>query len=136
VPAERLMLVFIGTLQSVTARQTSISPCSEESSVALLDDLFKTDPVTGIVVGIGVVLLGPTILPVAGQAVRPMVKAVIKGGMVLYDQIAELGEATSELVAEAQADLALEPVPSAAVNPDQPPRRRPRGRSSKRPQKP
>jgi hypothetical protein len=43
--------------------------------LALLEDVFKINPVTGVVVSIGVVLLGPIMLPVVGQILRPAVKA-------------------------------------------------------------
>ena len=52
--------------------------------MALLDDIFTGNAVTGLAVGIGAVLLGPTLLPALGRALRPAAKAAIKGGMVLY----------------------------------------------------
>jgi hypothetical protein len=74
--------------------------------MALLEDMFSGNAVTGIAVGVGALLLGPTLLPAVGRALRPVAKAAIKGGMVLYrETFAEIGEFTSDLVAEARAEL-------------------------------
>ena len=74
--------------------------------MALLEDMFSGNAVTGIAVGVGALLLGPTVLPALGRALRPVAKAAIKGGMVLYrETFAEIGEFTSDLVAEARAEL-------------------------------
>jgi Protein of unknown function (DUF5132) len=104
--------------------------------LALLEDLFKINPVTGVVVGIGVVLLGPVVLPVVGQILRPAVKVTIKGGLVLYDQMAEIGEVAGDLFAEAHAELvATEPTAAAgaeqhSLTPPAGPARRRRQKSS------
>jgi hypothetical protein len=82
--------------------------------MALFDDLFKGNPLTGIAIGIGAYLLAPTIVP----AVRPAAKAVIKAGILAYQGLAELGEMASDLAAEAQSELdqrsgsEVEPTPS------------------------
>jgi hypothetical protein len=78
--------------------------------MALLEDMFKGNAVTGLAVGLGTVMLAPTLLPAAGRVLRPAAKAVIKGGMVLYrETIAEVGELASDLVAEARSELNAEP---------------------------
>ena len=50
------------------------------------------------------------ILSGIGSALRPLAKELIKGGMYLYDSLAEVaseaGEQFKDLVAEAKADLA------------------------------
>jgi hypothetical protein len=74
--------------------------------MALLDDIFTGNAATGLAIGIGAVLLGPTVLPALGRVLRPAAKAAIKGGMVLYrETFAEIGEFASDLVAEARAEL-------------------------------
>src|ERR1051325_9715685 len=73
----------------------------EEWAMALLDDLFKGNPLTGIAFGIGAYLLAPKI----GPALRPAAKAVIKAGILAYQGLAELGEMASDLAAEAQSEL-------------------------------
>ncbi len=70
-------------------------------------DLFKLT-VPNIVVGVGVALVMPLLLPVAGAVLRPLAKGVIKGGLTLYDAAAglvvETGEQLSDLYAEAKAE--------------------------------
>src|SRR5690349_20223417 len=64
--------------------------------------------VTGLAIGIGGALVVPIILPALGGLLRPAAKAVIKGGIVAYDWgrevAAQVGEATSDVVAEARID--------------------------------
>lgn len=75
--------------------------------MALLEDIFTGNAVTGIAIGLGAVLLGPTVLPAVGRALRPVAKAAIKGSLVVYrETFAEIGEFTSDLVAEARNELA------------------------------
>jgi hypothetical protein len=75
--------------------------------MAWLGDVFKVDPVTGIAVGLG----APLLAPVAGQVLRPTAKAAIKGGLIAYQGLAELGARAREMVAEAQTELAAQPSP-------------------------
>ena len=89
--------------------------------MALVEDLFKSNPVTGLAIGVGVLLFGPTLLPAIGQVVRPAVKAAIKGGIVLYDEVAGIGETVGEVVAEARAELAADAGSSAAEPGQTPP---------------
>jgi hypothetical protein len=93
--------------------------------MALLEDVFKGNALTGIAIGLGALLLAPTL----GQLLRPAAKAVIKGGMLAYQGayqgLAELGETASDLVAEARAEL--EQKGDTEVPPTSPPAR-PRSR--------
>ena len=74
--------------------------------MALVEDLFKGSTVTGDAVGVGALLLAPTVLPAIGRVIRPAAKAVIKGGMVFYrETLAEVGEVAGDLFAEARAEL-------------------------------
>jgi hypothetical protein len=76
-------------------------------SMALLEDLFKGNLLTAVAVGIGAVLLAPA----AGQVLRPAAKAVIKGGMLAYRGLGELGEMASDLAAEATPNWSRNPLP-------------------------
>ena len=62
--------------------------------------------------GIAAIVLIPVLLPVAEKAVKPMAKATIKGGVVLYEKgkgvIANVGETFEDIVAESLAELAEE----------------------------
>jgi hypothetical protein len=74
--------------------------------MALIDDMFKGNLVTGLAIGVGAVLFGPTVVQTVGSVLRPTAKAVIKGGMVFYrETLGEIGEMASDLVAEAKAEL-------------------------------
>ncbi len=62
--------------------------------------------------GITAIVLLPVLIPVAGKAAKPIAKATIKGGVVLYEKgkgvIANVGETFEDLVAESLAELAEE----------------------------
>ncbi|WP_331376027.1 DUF5132 domain-containing protein [Sinorhizobium chiapasense] len=74
--------------------------------MAILEDAFKANVVTGVAIGVGALVLRPIIVPI----VRPMIKTVLKAGLVAYHQgrvaVAELGEGYEDLVAEARAEMA------------------------------
>lgn len=65
--------------------------------------------VGGLAVGAGVVLLAPVIVPVIGSILKPLTKAVIKGGILAYEgtklTIAETKETLEDLAAEAKAEV-------------------------------
>jgi hypothetical protein len=67
----------------------------------MLDDILKGNILTAVAVGLGAVLVAP----LAGPVLRPAAKAAIKGGMLAYQGLAELGEMVGDIVAEAQAEL-------------------------------
>ena len=61
--------------------------------------------------GIAAIVLLPVLVPVAASKVgKPLAKATVKGGIVLYEKgkgvIAEVGETLEDIVAEAKAELA------------------------------
>jgi hypothetical protein len=60
--------------------------------------------------GIAAIVLLPVLVPVMTGVGKPIAKAMIKGGIVLYEKgkgvIAEVGETIEDLVAEAKAELA------------------------------
>lgn len=77
--------------------------------MAGIDDLFKSNVVTGLAVGVGVAILAPVIVPIISSVGKPLAKSVIKSGILLYEKsretVAELGEVFEDLVAEAKAEL-------------------------------
>ena len=61
--------------------------------------------------GIAAIIMLPVLVPVvAGKVGKPLAKATIKGGIVLYEKgkgvIAEVGESIEDIIAEAKAELA------------------------------
>ena len=87
--------------------------------MGLFDNGLKGNIFSGLAIGIGVAVLAPAILPILVGAAKPLVKAAIKGGIVLYDRgkesFAEVGEVVEDLVAEVKAELA-----AAADHPEPP----------------
>jgi hypothetical protein len=74
--------------------------------MALLEDMFKGNAVTGVAVGLAAIVLGPTVLPAIGRVLRPAAKSVIKGGIVAYRaMVTEAGEFASDLIEEARSEL-------------------------------
>lgn len=73
----------------------------------MFNKLFKLT-LPNILVGVGVALAIPVLLPVAGAIMRPLAKGAIKLGLTVYDSVtalvAEAGEQMSDLVAEAKAE--------------------------------
>lgn len=63
---------------------------------------------TTALVGLGVTLAAPVLLPAIGAVLRPVAKGVIKGTLFVADSIKELGaegaEQVSDVIAEAKAE--------------------------------
>lgn len=78
--------------------------------MALFDNGIRLG--TGVAIGLGALILAPTIIPIVGSIVKPLAKAAIKGAIVLVDKgkelIAETREVIEDLTAEAQAELSQE----------------------------
>lgn len=71
-------------------------------------NFYSRNPSRAILLGIGAVVLAPTVIPL----LKPIAKATIKTGVSLYEKskgaIAESGEAIGDLVAEAKAEVQAE----------------------------
>ncbi|MCL6582753.1 MAG: DUF5132 domain-containing protein [bacterium] len=72
-----------------------------------------------ILVGAGVALVAPVILPLVGHLLRPVVKSAIKGGMIISGKVremaAEASEQISDLVAEVRAESSAKTLGAQAV---------------------
>jgi hypothetical protein len=72
-----------------------------------------------LLIGVGVALAAPIVLPAAAAGLRPLTKTLIKGGLYVADSVKELmseaGEQLSDLVAEARAEQAAEAAAPAAA---------------------
>lgn len=66
-----------------------------------------------LAVGAGIVLLAPVVIPIIGAVLKPLAKAIIKGGITAYESakvsIAETKETIEDLAAEAKSEMAREP---------------------------
>ncbi|HKT34592.1 MAG TPA: DUF5132 domain-containing protein [Nitrospira sp.] len=75
--------------------------------MAIFEDLSK-EPVA-LLLGLGVAMAAPNIFPALASGLRPLAKALVKGGLTLYDAaregLAEAGEQLSDLVAETRAEM-------------------------------
>jgi hypothetical protein len=57
--------------------------------MALFDNVvegFGSSWVPSVLVGIGVTLVAPVVVPALAAGMRPLAKAVIKGGIMVYDK--------------------------------------------------
>ena len=75
--------------------------------MALFDNGLRIS--TGLIIGIGAVILAPVVVPVLATAAKPLIKAGLKGGVLLYEKsqemIAEAQELFEDLAAEVKAEL-------------------------------
>lgn len=66
----------------------------------------------GLAAGAGMVLLAPIVIPVMGAVLKPLTKALIKGGIVAYESakisLAETRESLEDITAEAKAEISQE----------------------------
>jgi len=73
---------------------------------------LKGNIVTGLAIGIGSAIIAPLVVPALSKAAKPLAKAAIKGGLVLFEtskeKLAEAHELVDDLLAEARAELAAE----------------------------
>jgi len=82
------------------------------SAMALFEDMFKGASVPGVVIGVGAVLLAPTLLPAVGRVMRPAAKAVIRTGILLYREASiQVASAAGPLVQEVQNEMAAKKAP-------------------------
>jgi CO dehydrogenase/acetyl-CoA synthase alpha subunit len=84
--------------------------------MGLLKDSLKTT-VGGLAIGIGAAVLAPIVVPILASIAKPLTKAVIKEGLILYDKgkesVAEAKETIEDLMAEAKAEIVSDPDPAA-----------------------
>ena len=78
--------------------------------MAIFEDITK-GPVP-VLLGLGVAMAAPNVIPALASGLRPLAKALVKGGLAIYDAakegVAEAGEQFNDLVAETRAEMAQE----------------------------
>jgi hypothetical protein len=76
--------------------------------MAITDMIPKGSLWTGIAVGAGL-LVAPVVIPAIAGAARPLLKAVIKGGYMLFEKgretMAEVYEMAEDIVEEVKAEV-------------------------------
>lgn len=76
--------------------------------MAIFEDITK-GPVP-VLLGLGVAMAAPSVFPALASGLRPLAKALVKGGLTIYDAakegVAEAGEQLNDLVAETRAEMA------------------------------
>jgi Protein of unknown function (DUF5132) len=80
---------------------------SKEVAMALFDDLPK-GPVP-VLVGLGVAVAVPTVIPAVASGLRPLVKMMVKTTLTLFDAvkggISEAGEEVNDIVSESRTEM-------------------------------
>ena len=93
--------------------------------MALLEDVTLGSVVSSSLIGIGLVIAAPLLLPAVGNLVVPLVREVFKGGVRLFDTgahvVTTMGEQLSDLVAEARAATPSREESSVILGPDERP---------------
>ncbi len=78
--------------------------------MAMFDNGWKGNILTGLAIGIGSAVLAPVLIPVLASVAKPLTKAAIKGGLIVFEKgkevAAETREVLEDLVAEARSELA------------------------------
>ncbi len=91
--------------------------------MGLLDNGLKGNVLTGLAIGIGAAILAPAVLPAVANVAKPLIKAAIKTGIIMFEKgketAAELSEVFEDIVAEAKSEMAEahnDAAPAAAVS--------------------
>ena len=77
--------------------------------MALFENGFKGNIFAGLAIGIGTAIVAPMIIPALSQAMKPLARAAVKSGLMLYEsgkeKFAEVSEIVEDMVAEARAEM-------------------------------
>ena len=87
--------------------------------MGLLDDALKGTVLTGLAIGIGAAVVAPAVLPVLAGVAKPLAKAAMKSGLLLYNRGKEIATEIEEMAedlwaetkAEAEAEIEAEAEP-------------------------
>jgi hypothetical protein len=75
--------------------------------MALFEDVTLGSVGSSTLLGVGLLVAAPLLLPVAGAVVRPVVRLAVQGVVVAYDAVADLvttaGEELNQMVADVRA---------------------------------
>jgi hypothetical protein len=84
-------------------------------------ELFKSNLAVGITAALAATVLAPLLVPIITVAGRPLVKSLVKGGVILYEKgretVAGAGEVMEDMIAEVRSELEQQsPVTTAAAS--------------------
>lgn len=77
--------------------------------MGLLEDVAKKNIATGLIVGLGAYFILPRLLPGLSETAKPIVKGVMKSGILCFEKskeiFEEIRENTEDLWAEVKAEM-------------------------------
>src|SRR5215510_13978998 len=95
-----------------------MTPAEKGKDMALLEDVTFGSVASSTLLGLGLLVAAPLVLPVVGAIARPVVRLAVKGGVVVYDAAAALimtaGEELNQMVTDARATATAAPVAEVA----------------------
>jgi hypothetical protein len=87
-----------------------IGGASRRLAMALLNNGMKLG--AGLAIGVGALVLAPTVIPAVAAILKPLAKAAIKSGFIIYEKgrevLAETKEVLEDLAAEVRVELSEE----------------------------
>ena len=76
--------------------------------MAIFEDIGKGNLETALL-GLGLAIVAPAVVPAIASGLRPIAKALVKGGMTLFESaregVAEAREGIDDLVTESRAEM-------------------------------
>jgi hypothetical protein len=77
--------------------------------------VFKGNILVSFAVGLGIVIVGSALIPLASRSARPAAKGLVKGCLKLYglgkEKTIGMGETVADIVAEAKSEVKEEARP-------------------------
>jgi hypothetical protein len=80
---------------------------------------FKNNFVVGVTSGLVAALLAPVLIPALRKGTRPMAKALIKEGVVLYEKGREVAAHAGEMVEDVMAEIHAEQIEKHSADDDE-----------------
>ena len=89
-----------------------------------LQELFKNDVARGVALGVSAALVAAAAIPIIVTATRPLARAALKSGLLVYEKgreaLAEAEEQFEDLVAEVRAEMAAQREDFVEAKPESP----------------
>ncbi len=89
--------------------------------MGLFGNGWKGSILGGLAIGVGSAVLAPVVIPILSRTAKPLTKAAIKGGLLMFEKgkekLAEAQEVVEDLMAEARSELDQEAAARLAPEP-------------------